>query len=240
MLKKAILLLVVAISTTSCVQSQFFKGIKGNGVVVNETRKVGNYDEVSVSGSFDVSLVYGKEGNLKIKIEENLVEHLVTEVVDGNLKIKWKKGVNIKTRKGVFIIVPFKDLNSVKLYGSGDVVTEDTIKTKDFRTSVSGSGDLVIHVDASTISSSITGSGDVTIIGTTKDLKTSVTGSGDFHGFKLQADNVEAKVTGSGDIAINVGTSLKARVTGSGDIVYRGNPKNQDTKVTGSGDITGK
>lgn len=239
-MKKTILSIVVALLLTSCAQSQWFNGVKGNGNVINETRKVGNYDKISVSGSFDVTLVAGKEGKVTIKIEDNLLEYLVTEVVGGKLKIKWEKGVNIRTRKGVYITVPFKDIEAVTLSGSGDIVSEDVIKTDEFYTSVSGSGDIILPVEAKTIIAKITGSGDVTINGYTNDLKTSVTGSGDFHGFKLKTRNTTASVTGSGDITINVSEELKARVTGSGDIDYMGNPEVQDTKVTGSGDITQK
>ena len=83
----------------------------------------------------------------------------------------------------------------------------------------------------------VTGSGDLTLRGKTTQLKTSVTGSGDFHGYKLDAIDVDAKVTGSGDIEIICNGNLKARVTGSGDIEYKGAPKTEDSKVMGSGSI---
>lgn len=239
-MKKTILSIVIALLLTSCVQSQWFNAVKGNGNVINETRKVGNYDKISVSGSFDITLVAGKEGKIAIKIEDNLLEHLVTEVENGKLRIKWEKGINVRTREGIYITVPFKEIEAVTLSGSGDIVSEDTIKADEFYTSISGSGDIILPVEAKTIISKITGSGDITINGHTNDLKTSVTGSGDFHGYKLKAKNTTASVTGSGDIAINVSKELKARVTGSGDIDYMGNPEVQDTKVTGSGDITQK
>ncbi len=239
-MKKIILSIVSVLLLTSCAQSQWFNSIKGNGNVINKTRKVGNYDEIAVSGAFDITLVSGKEGKLSIKIEDNLLEHLITEVSNGKLRIKWKKGVNIRTKKGVFITIPFKDIEAVTLSGSSDIVSEDTINANEFYTAISGSGDITLPINAKAITAKITGSGDITLFGKTNHLKTTVTGSGDFHGFKLQAKNTIASVTGSGDIAINVSEELKARVTGSGDIDYMGNPEVQDTKVTGSGDITQK
>lgn len=239
-MKKAIILLAVLVLSTSCVQSQWFSRTKGNGNVVNKTRNVGDYDQISVAGSFDVNLVSGTEGKLAIKIEDNLLEFLITEVVNGKLKIKWKKGTNVSSRKGVYITVPFKDLDAVTMSGSGDIIGEDTINAADFYTSVSGSGDITLKVKANNVISKVTGSGDVTLTGSTKTLETRVTGSGDYHGFGLSADSVTAKVTGSGDVSIVANNELNARVTGSGDIEYRGNPEKQDTKVTGSGDITSK
>ena len=52
------------------------------------------------------------------------------------------------------------------------------------------------------------------------------------------AENVEAQVSGSGDIMVNARKSLKATVSGSGDIVYKGNPEKQDFKIHGSGRVS--
>ncbi|NNM17996.1 MAG: DUF2807 domain-containing protein, partial [Croceitalea sp.] len=54
----------------------------------------------------------------------------------------------------------------------------------------------------------------------------------------LEAEFVEASVSGSADITVTANQSLKARVSGSGDITYKGNPKKIDTKTGGSGDIS--
>jgi hypothetical protein len=240
MYRKLVLSIVAIVLLTSCAQSQWFNRIKGDGNLISKTRNVGEYDKISVAGSFDVKLVSGKEGKLDIKIEENLLEYLITEVDNGKLRIKWKKGINISTRKGILITVPFRNIDAVTLTGSGDIFTTDTIKSDDFYTSVSGSGDVKLVIDADKITSKITGSGDITISGTTDYLSTRVTGSGDFHGFSLKAKETEAKVTGSGDITVTTTEKISARVTGSGDIDYKGNPEFQDTKVTGSGDITGR
>ena len=55
---------------------------------------------------------------------------------------------------------------------------------------------------------------------------------------ELEANNTNAKVTGSGEFQVVANESLMARITGSGDINYSGNPSQIDKKVTGSGDIS--
>ena len=238
-MKKVIISTVILLLATIQMQSQWFFGktIKGNGNVISKTINTNDYDEVFVTGSFDVKLIHGNEGKIGLRIEDNLLEYLIIETEEDKLVIKWKKGVNIQTKKGVFITVPFKDLDKVGLTGSGDIIANDVIKASHFNTFVSGSGDVVLNIDAHKITSKITGSGDVELKGNTDTLNTLVTGSGDFKSYDLKANNVEATVTGSGDIQIFVSNKLNARVTGSGDIQYKGNPKYEDLKVTGSGDI---
>lgn len=237
---KKLAIIIILIAFTSNVNAQWYgKRIKGNGNVVTKTRNVSEYDQIGVAGSFDVKLVAGKEGNLTIKVEENLLEYLITDVEDGKLKIKWKKGVSINTTKGLLVTVPFEDIESVSLAGSGDVFSEEVIKTDDLNVALSGSGDIKLKISTDNISSAVSGSGDIVLSGKTQKLKCSVAGSGDINGYDLTSQDAEVNVAGSGDIKVNVSDNLIARVAGSGDIYFKGNPK-QDVKISGSGSVSSR
>ena len=239
-MKKLITLSLVLLASTQIHAQWWGKSVKGNGELETITRNVGDYDEISVAGFFDVTLVAGNEGELTIEGESNLLEYIETEVNGDRLTIKVKNKQNLKTSwgKDIKIRVPFRDLNQVSLSGSGEIMSTDVIKANNFRVSVSGSGDINLVVEASSTESRVTGSGDLVLRGSTRDHETSVTGSGDLEAGRFKADNVDAKVTGSGDIRVSCDKSIRARVTGSGDIEYVGNPTKQDTKVSGSGDIS--
>lgn len=238
---KKVIAICLLVLTAIPAQAQWWgKGVKGDGNMTTITRSVGDYDQVNVGGFFDVVLVAGTEGTLTIEGESNLLEYLVTEVKNGALKIRVEKGKSLKPSRNMMIkvTVPFKDLDGVSLAGSGDVWNEDVIKTDEFKTSVAGSGDLKLRVEANSIDASLAGSGDLTLNGSTRDIEASIAGSGDIHAKNMKAQNADVRVAGSGDIAIHCSKSLKARVSGSGDIDYYGNPDKQDTKVAGSGAIS--
>lgn len=215
------------------------KKIKGDGNYISKTRTVSNYDELSVAGSFDVKLVSGKPGNIKIQAEANLMEYILTEVSNGKLKISVKKGANLQPshRYEIKIQVPFKEMNAVSLTGSGEIYSSEEIKARNFKVSLTGSGGISLKLNSAEVKGTLTGSGDIGLTGKTKQLECSVTGSGDFDASKLKAEKVKAKVTGSGDLDVCATQELKASVSGSGDISYRGNPKKQDLKTSGSGSI---
>jgi len=237
---KKLAIIIILLTFTANVDAQWYgKKIKGNGNVVTKTRNVSEYDQIAVAGSFDVKLVAGKEGNLTIKVEENLLEYLITEVKDGKLKIKWEKGVNINTTKELLVTVPFEDIEAVSLAGSGDVFSEDTIKTGNLKVALAGSGDIKLNINASNISSAVSGSGDIKLMGSSENLKCAIAGSGDIDGYELESNNVEVSIAGSGDIKVNAKENLKARISGSGDVYYKGNPK-QDVKVSGSGSVSSR
>ena len=214
-----------------------FKKIKGNGNITTKTHTTSDYNEVKIHGFMDVKLESGAEGTITVTTDENIQEHLIVESNNGTLTIKVKNKVNIQTKKGVHITVPFKDLNKVSLTGSGDVLTSSKINSASFEVELTGSGDVILDVDATTIDAKITGSGDLKLKGNATDLEVKVTGSGDFSGKSLTSQNTQVYVSGSGDAIVYASKSLKARVNGSGDINYYGNPESTDTKVMGSGDI---
>ena len=237
---KTTLIACLTLFTLSNCNAQWGKKIKGNGNKTTVTRSTSDYDAIKLAGSMDFELVKGKEGDIKLTGDSNLLKYIITESDGKTLTVRFEKNINIKYSKNnsIKISIPFEDISSVTLSGSGDVVNTSIIKADDFMTKMSGSGDITLNVKANTIKATVTGSGDVTLMGSVKDLEAKVTGSGDFHGRKLSSQNTTAKVTGSGTIATNTSNNLNARVTGSGDINYSGNPTNVDKKIIGSGDIS--
>ena len=214
-----------------------FKKVKGNGTITTKTHNTSDYNEVKVVGFMDVILESGTEGSITVKTDENIQEYIIIESKKGILTIKVKNSVNIQTKKGVHVTVPFKDLDIVSLTGSGDVLTNDTVKSDTFDVELTGSGDMILEVEAKTLDAKITGSGDLKLSGKANDFEVKVTGSGDFSGKSLISQNTQVYVSGSGDAIVYASKSLKARVNGSGDIRYYGDPETTDNKTLGSGDI---
>ncbi|WP_190808333.1 head GIN domain-containing protein [Flagellimonas sp. S3867] len=238
---KKLITLGLALSMVAITNAQWGKRVKGNGEVVTIDRSVGDYDEVTLAGWFDVELVSGQEGELTLKGESNLLEYIKTEVKDGKLVIKTEKGVNLRPSNwngGIHITVPIESISAVALSGSGDIVGKTTIKTDDFSARMSGSGDINLSVQAQNVAAALSGSGDIRLNGKTNDFEVQVSGSGDVSAYELEAENVTAQVSGSADIKVTANQSIDARVSGSGDIHYRGNPDKIKSKASGSGDIS--
>lgn len=242
-MKKIISTLILGLLCVTASQAQWWQGTKkvdGNGKMVTDTRTVSDYDAVALTGSMDVILMKGREGNLKVEAEENLQQHIVTKVEGGMLKISVEKGYNLNPSRNhdIVITVPVVDIEGVSLTGSGDIRSSDLVKAENFKINITGSGDVKLPLEAKNTSANITGSGDIDLSGSSVDFDCKVTGSGDISAFDFKCQNVSAMVTGSGDIQVHASESLKASTPGSGDIEYRGNPKKEDFRTMGSGSIS--
>ncbi len=242
-MKKTIILTVcsaIALFGTTNVTAQWGKNqVKGSGNVTTTKITTADYDEIAVVGSITAELVSGKEGNISIKADDNLHEFVEVESTNGKLTVKIKKGVSYSSRHDIVVTVPFTEIGTISLTGSGDVIGKDTVKGKALSINITGSGDVVLATEATGIDAKITGSGDMKLSGKVENLEVKVSGSGDFSGYSLDATNVEVYVSGSGDAEVKAIASLKSRVNGSGDIRFKGSPPVNDNKVMGSGSVRG-
>ncbi|PWL37571.1 DUF2807 domain-containing protein [Flagellimonas aquimarina] len=238
---KKFITLVLALSMVAITNAQWGKRVKGNGNIVTIERSVGDYDAVALAGWFDVELVDGNEGEITLKGESNLLEYIKTEVKNGKLIVKVEKGVNLRPsnwKSGIYITVPVETINSVTLSGSGDIVSKTTLKSNNFSTRISGSGDISLDIEAQSVEATLSGSGDINLEGKTTNLDIQVSGSGDIKAYELEAEFATVQVSGSADVKVTANQSINAQVSGSGDISYRGNPEKIKSRSSGSGDIS--
>lgn len=237
-IKFAVATILFAINLSN---AQSWKGekIKGNGIQKTENRSTAEYDEIKLLGFFDVNLVAGKEGEISVQAEENLLQYIKVEVEGNVLKIYQEKDKNLQPSHGnkILLTVPFNKISSVSLSGSGDVNTKNQIKTDKFLASLSGSGDLKIDVDAIEVETKLSGSGEVRLKGKSDKFNAKISGSGDISANDLISKDVEAVISGSGNIKVNCSGSLNSRISGSGDIIYKSEPTSKDTKISGSGSV---
>jgi len=224
-MKKFTSILAFLIITTSLNAQIFTKKIKGNGDFKTETRKVSDYKKISVAGSFNVELVKNNKSEIIIKANENLLEYIITEVKNGKLKIKIKKGYQLKATKTIKITVSFSSIDAVSLAGSGYIFSEDNINSDNLKLSLAGSGTINLSVSTTNLISSIAGSGNINLNGNSTKFNCSIAGSGNINAYELKADILKVSTAGSGNANVHAINEINASTSGSGNINYKGNPK---------------
>lgn len=206
----------------------------------SETREVGPFDIVHIAGPYEVTLTSGKEGTISLSGDDEDLENIESYIKKGKLIIKKKNKSWLSdwTSGKVTIRIPIEEISSVILSGSGKIKSQKTITANRFKTVISGSGDIDLEVEATSVEGTLTGSGDLHLSGKTERVEFQITGSGDITAQDLKAQTGQAQITGSGDIEMHATETLNGSITGSGDLLCYGSPERQVTKVTGSGDIT--
>lgn len=205
-----------------------------------EDRHLTGFNAVSVSGSFDVYITQGNTESVKIEGNAEDISKIKTEVENGVLKIYTKKMAFSwnwnNDRKRVVRIVA-KDLKSIGMSGSGDVMFKDGFRTTNLTVSTSGSGDITGKVDVKSLESISSGSGDISLSGRATVSTVRLSGSGDFDAKNLVTTSTTVRISGSGDAMVNTSQKLNSSVSGSGDVHYTGGATNVTSSSSGSGDL---
>lgn len=240
-MKRFILLSYVLLASQLAIAQWFGQNtIKGNGNVIQDNRSIAKYDQIEMSGFFDVELISGTEGSLTITGEENLIPHIVTKVKGKTLTIETEKGYNLQPSKrtGILVRVPFERLTAVTLTGSGNIYSKDVIASDDLHTELTGSGDIALNLNVQNLETSLVGSGDVELQGNAQKVAYKLSGSGDIEALTLKAVDVQVNLIGSGDISLHCDGTLQVKIAGSGDVTYSGTPTQEHSKISGSGEVS--
>jgi len=209
------------------------------GVQTSEIREVeAGFDSVESSGAYDIMIEEGvADGKIKLEGDSNILKKIKVSVKDNSLKISQKSGFYKSNGKSVKISFKAQNLHKIVLTGSGSITAEGIQRVNDFKTVLDGSGDVNVSIASKTAEIQLNGSGDIYVGGTTAKLKAGVAGSGDLHAYQLKANEVNAGMTGSGNLEVHSDQKLNAGVSGSGKLYYKGNPADTDLNTVGSGEV---
>lgn len=211
---KPILILTAAVLLlTACIKDH----IRGSGITITTDRNVPAFNSVKVEGSGNVSIVKGTTQQVKVTGYENLVPIYETNVVNGNLILKFRDDYNVRN-SNISVAITALSIQGVYINGSGDI-------------NVSGFSD-------SSLDAEINGSGKITASNSVyTNVFYHINGSGHINARTVQTSDADARISGSADIDLLVSNRLKARISGSGNINYWGNPAEVDAQVSGSGKV---
>ena len=205
-----------------------------------ETRDVRDFDEIMMRVPGKVLITQGDKYEVVLEGDADLLDDVDTEVRSGRLNIKsnrrngWWRG---SSRDRLTVYVTVKELNGAFISGSGDIISQNTLKTDDFTASISGSGDIELELDAEYVQAKISGSGNIELAGESDRARLSISGSGKFLAEKLVVGDYDISMSGSGRGSVHVNGDLDVSISGSGKIYYMGKPTSVNTKVSGSGSV---
>lgn len=208
--------------------------VNGTGPIVTRELSVAPFDGIELPISGDVFLKQGPEQEVIAEGKGNIIDEIERDVQSGVWKIEFNRCVRDIDQLRFFITVP--DLRSLRISGSGDVVSENTLVIQDLEIDIPGSGNVDLALDADDLDIDIPGSGRLTLEGLADDTKYRISGSGDVRAFNLECRTADISIPGSGDVEVLVTEFLKVRISGSGDVFYRGYPE-LDISIAGSGRV---
>ena len=233
---KQLFLLIATISTigfTSC------RKVNGDGPVVTDNRNLSGFNGLSVSFASDVVYTQSATYKVELRAQQNILEYIETNQVGGELRIRLKQNVRLRSYDRPVIYVSSPDIYSISLSGSGNIDATTPINTDRMRLAISGSGN--INIDSmnvvNRVESVISGSGGILVRkGSCSSSDVVVSGSGKTNMEYFTSGNTDVNISGSGDVKVSPRQSLDVKISGSGSVFYRGTPA-VTSHIAGSGKL---
>lgn len=207
---------IAAFTLTAC-NVAGLGGLRGSGIIRAETRDIGNFGQVVVSGDARVYITQGDRPSLVVEVDDNLLEYVRTEVDDFTLRLGFAGTVGgyAPTQPLTFRLT-VRRLQNLELDGDGSI--EAT------------------NINVPRLVMEISGDGRVRLTGKVDEQFVTLNGSGAYDAAGIESETARVRINGSGAALVRASESLTARLNGSGRVSYYGQPQvSQD--ITGSGQV---
>lgn len=207
-----------------------------DSIPVEDNRVVSTFNSIHLSGAINVFIDQGNGEKVVVQADQNLLPHIITEVVNKQLKIYTKK--NISNAKSLNVFVTVKEIKGIYSSGACDIETKKLI-CDNFRLEISGAADAVINIETKDLICELSGAGNITFAGKTDNFTVEMSGAADIEAFDLESNKCKIEVSGAGNANINT-KELEADVSGAANVYYKGEPKITKLDVSGAASVEKK
>ncbi|MFV9504667.1 MAG: head GIN domain-containing protein [Oscillochloridaceae bacterium umkhey_bin13] len=211
------LLILIGLALSACITINPGLGqIRGSGNVTTETREIGTFSMIDVSGIGKVLITQGDSAALTVETDDNLQAIVLGEVRDDTLYLGIAPNVSLGNLTRMTFNVTVENLTAITLSGAAMISASE----------LTGEQLTVNH----------SGAGQVTTAGTVVEQHVTLSGAGSYDGAELASERATVDLSGFGSVVVNVSERLDATVSGAGSISYIGKPELHE-QVSGMGSI---
>lgn len=236
-LTKITAILVILFTTTSCFIDGM-TGIRGNGNIVSEDRNINfDFDAIKVQQGINLFLTQGNSTKLNVEADENIMDLLITEVKNNELKIYFDKNVYRAKARNVYLTT--NTISKIRTSSGASVKSENTLQVNTLDLDSSSGSSIKVYVSADQVISSTSSGADIDIYGKTNTFSANASSGSSIDADKLETVDAYAKASSGANIDVNVSGKLTAKASSGGDIDYEGDPINVNKDTSSGGSITG-
>lgn len=224
---------------TACEKENRSDCFTSAGEDATEVRQLPAFDAVYTEDRVNLEFRNHTEYKAEVTFGENIVKHIRTEVVNGELRIgnnarcNWVRDLGEKPSAVIYA----PGFSKFENRGSGDILFSDTLRTNRFLyEEYEANGKVNMLVAAEEVELLIhTGRTELTISGRAASASLYTAGQGRLNGSGLRAQIALVNNSSFQDMQVNVAEYLYTYIGERGNVCYFGNPGTIDADIEGSG-----
>lgn len=225
-------LLVIAFAVGRFVDSNT---IEGEGPITERNVEVSSFDQISISGGWEVTIVPGAAYDLQVNVQENLQDHVKVSINGSRLEVGVEGHVSTDERMKIRISAP--EIAGIYLSGASVLRSEAVLNASILDLECSGASELYLEVDCDEIALDVSGASEVYLEGQTNELTVDASGAAKYYGNSCRATSAQISASGASYAETNVTKSLKAEASGASKITYSGSPEQVSENSSGASTV---
>ncbi len=233
-INRLLVLNLLAISTLMLITSCYFAG--NLGPMAEEERNVPDFNRLKVSSGIDVKLSQGSRHRVIIKANEDIIDDVESEVINGTLKLtvdrNWfRGGGNVNAE------ITFTELNSIDVSAGSDVESEGLLTFEDLEIEASAGSDLKLNLEAYDVKLRTSSGSDANLKGGARNFEARASSGSDISAYDFEVENAVLECSSGSDVRANVSRTMKVKASSGSDIHYRGDPELIEVNTSSGADL---
>lgn len=193
-------------------------GVKGSGTLKSETRNLSGFKKIKAAGAISLNVTVQKDFAVAVETDDNLMQHITTEVSGETLSISPKDSINPSSMIKVTVSMPA--LTDMDISGASTAAVTDM-----------KGGDLDLNAS---------GASKITVGGEVGTLDADASGASSINAENLKAENAKANSSGASTVTVNAASEADLQASGASTVIYLGEPKKLTQNSSGASSIKKK
>ena len=206
-------------------------GLVGNGQIVKQQRTIGSFSKLAVRVGMRVRIVSGDAGKADLEGESNILEHVVTDVKNGELTVMLSEKQTFKQTKTVTVTIHVAKLSQIMVSTGCSLESDLPIQSESLATTVETGSRLAATITTKKLELTVKEGSQANLQGTATEADIHLSGAGKLQADKLTIGHATVELDGASRADIHVTETLSASAGGVSTLNYTGNPtvKSQET-----------
>ncbi len=212
--------------------------LAASGSRLTESRQVGEFDTVEISGPVELVLTRGEDFALTITHDAALLPSYASELRGSTLRLGQEGAVRSFAGGTPRVELVAPDLERLTLTGTARVDL-GPLGWDDFRLVSSGTISGRLEGSFDELELEFTGAGSILLVGDARELSISSPGASGIDAAAFDAESAEIRISGVGTVDLGRTEKLDVSLSGLGSLSYRGDPE-VTSKISGLGRVVRK
>ena len=219
--KLLMMLIGLSISFSACKEINI---ILPSETVTTQEKFVQNYSGLEVSTAFTVDVQFSDtDERIEVEANENLHPFIVVEKVNNTLRIKLKKGIQVRGNSTLKIhIVTKNNKDYYAASGASHIILMDSLLSDNVTISLSGASTFSGTISVNSLSAFIDGASSASLSGTTSSLSAHLSGASTLRDFDMITQHADLDLSGASQSNLTVNNTIDLSASGASVFKYKG------------------